>query len=142
MNRELPADETTGPDDQANVTSLTDRMGRFSTHLGGTTFPRLTLPGDRSSHVRVEQIIAATQVNDFYRMQVERKVKATAGLLVLALALFLFAVFSPTPQPWALVALGVVLTCAVGRARQAGALGLYRRREVRAVLHDVTRSAA
>ncbi|HEY3482018.1 MAG TPA: hypothetical protein VGL02_24240 [Streptomyces sp.] len=140
MNRQLPADDVA--QDQTPVTATFTQLLRGLTARDETPRPNLRVVDEKADADHVRRLVAATQLNQAYRTLVSRKLRATTRLLALALALFLFAVLSPTPQPWALVALGAVLACAIGRARQAGSLGLNRRREVRAALHDVRPVAA
>lgn len=142
MNRQLPADDT-ATQEKTSVTATFGQLLRdLITPSEPGQFAHLRVVDKKTDHDQARRLLAAAELNQVYRTLVSRKVRATARLLALALALFLFAVLSPTPQPWAFVALGAVLACAVGRARRAGALGLARRRQVRAALNDVQPAAA
>jgi hypothetical protein len=143
MNRQLPTDDA-APQDQTSVTATFTQLLRDLTTRNESARPvtNLRVVDEQTGNDQARRLIAAAQLNEVYRSLVSRKVRATARLLALALALFLFAVLSPTPQPWAFIALGAVLACAVGRARQAGSLSFTRRREVRTALNNVSAAAA
>uniref|UniRef100_UPI003F498DCC hypothetical protein n=1 Tax=Amycolatopsis sp. CA-082387 TaxID=3239918 RepID=UPI003F498DCC len=143
MNRQLPADDA-ATSDQPSVTAMFTQFLRsmFTPNEPAHQVANLRVVDEKADNDQARRLVAVAQINQVYRALVSRKVRATTRLLALALALFLFAVLSPTPQPWAFIALGAVLACAVGRARQAGSLGISRRRQVHAALRDVRAATA
>jgi hypothetical protein len=142
MNRPLPADDVADQDQPPANGQFSHVLHSLKWRNGPVSPITYLRSAGEEDNDQAHRLLAAAQINQVYRSLVSRKVRATTRLLALALALFLFAVLSPTPQPWAFVALGAVLACATGRARQAGSLGLTRRRQVRAALDDVRAAAA